>query len=158
MSNGRYQERDGGGGRSARSHSGSEERSFSENDVVKEITSLKTLSTMETDKLVDLAEKMEDFLANRIRLKTSQIRKFLDAVNEIKSKGTQEKEGNFFRSECMLLKPKLAYAAGRQDEVKPLMTVLAPCIDRVHSKNDFDRFYRFVEAIIAYHRYHGGRD
>jgi CRISPR-associated protein Csm2 len=100
---------------------------------------------------------MGDFLANRVRLKTSQIRKFLDAVNEIKSKGTQEKEADF-RSACMLLKPKLAYAAGRQDEVKPLMAVLVPCIDRVYGKDDFTRFYRFVESIIAYHRYHGGRD
>jgi CRISPR-associated protein Csm2 len=102
---------------------------------------------------------MGDFLANRIRLKTSQIRKFLDAVNAIKSKSAQQTTDDaFFRSECMLLKPKLAYAAGRQDEVKPLMSVLVPCIDRVHGRADFSNFYRFVEAIMAYHRFHGGRD
>jgi len=102
---------------------------------------------------------MGDFLANRIRLKTSQIRKFLDAVNEIKSKSVQQATDDaFFRSECMLLKPKLAYAAGRQDEVKPLMSVLVSCIDRVYKKSDFSNFYRFVEAIMAYHRFHGGRD
>ena len=150
MSNGRYQERGG-------SRGGGEDPSVTD-QVVKEIGSLKTLSMLETDQLVDLAEKMGDFLANQIRLKTSQIRKFLDAVNEIKSKGTQDREASFFRSQCMLLKPKLAYAAGRQDEVRPLMVVLVPCIDRVHNKDDFNRFYRFVEAIIAYHRYHGGRD
>lgn len=121
--------------------------------VVKEIGELQTLSGLGADKLVDLAEQLGDFLANRIRLKTSQIRKFLDAVNEIK---TQEEAD--FRSACMLLKPKLAYAAGRQDEVKPLMAVLVPCINKVHNKNDFMNFYRFVESIIAYHRYHGGRD
>jgi CRISPR-associated protein Csm2 len=70
----------------------------------------------------------------------------------------QVTDDDFFRSACMLLKPKLAYAAGRQDEVKPLMAVLVPCIDRVHTKDDFSHFYRFVEAIIAYHRFHGGRD
>lgn len=148
----------GGGFRESGTRGDGGGSSFSERDVVKEISGLKTLSVLEADKLVDLAEKMGDFLANRIRLKTSQIRKFLDAVNEIKSKGSLEKEEKFFRSECILLKPKLAYAAGRQDEVKPLMAVLAPCIDRVHNKADFDRFYRFVESIIAYHRYHGGRD
>lgn len=151
MANGRYQERGGG------AHGGGEGQSTAD-QVVKELTALKTLSALEADKLVDLAEKMGDFLANRIRLKTSQIRKFLDAVNEIKSKGILEEDGKFFRSSCMLLKPKLAYAAGRQDEVRPLMAVLAPCIDRVHNKEDFTRFYRFVESIIAYHRYHGGRD
>lgn len=124
--------------------------------VVKEIGELQTLSGLGADRLVALAEQLGDFLANRIRLKTSQIRKFLDAVNEIKSKSTQEEAD--FRSACMLLKPKLAYAAGRQDEVKPLMAVLVPCINKVHNKNDFMNFYRFVESIIAYHRYHGGRD
>lgn len=128
--------------------------------IAREVSQLEALSVMSTERLVDMASQMGDFLANRIRLKTSQIRKFLDAVNEIKSKGVQKhKDDPFFRSECMLLKPKLAYAAGRQrEQVEPLMSVLAPCIDKVHDKEDFTRFYRFVEAIIAYHRFHGGRD
>ena len=150
MSDGRYQERSSYRG-------GSESLAVAE-QAVKEISALKTFSALEVDRLVDLAGKLGDCLANRIHLKTSQIRKFLDAVNEIKSEGTQGKEADFFRSRCMLLKPKLAYAAGRQEEVKPLMAVLVPCIDRIHSKGDFTRFYQFVESIIAYHRYHGGHD
>jgi CRISPR-associated protein Csm2 len=127
--------------------------------VVGEVSQLQNLESLSAERLVEMASQMGDFLANRIRLKTSQIRKFLDAVNEIKSKSVQQKPDDaFFRSECMLLKPKLAYAAGRQDEVKPLMSVLGPCIDRVHKKEDFSNFYRFVEAIMAYHRFHGGRD
>lgn len=128
-------------------------------EIVGQLKPLQNLAALSTDTLVEQAEKLGDFLANRVRLKTSQIRKFLDAVNEIKSKGVQRPDNDpFFRSQCMLLKPKLAYAAGRQDEVKPLMAVLALCIDKVRTKEDFTRFYRFVEAIIAYHRYHGGRD
>lgn len=129
--------------------------------IAQAIKDLKGLSEkdFDTEQLVKWAAEMGDFLANRIRLKTSQIRKFLDAVNEIRSKGVQKPDNDpFFRSQCMLLKPKLAYAAGRQGEVKPLMDVLTPCIDKVRSKTDFTRFYRFMEAIIAYHRYHGGRD
>ena len=125
--------------------------------AVREISTLKTLSALDVEKLVSLADQLGYFLAKDIRLKTSQIRKFLDAVNSIKSSGTHETEPDF-RSECMLLKPKLAYAAGRQKEVKPLMEVLVPCIDRVHNKEDFNRFYRFVESIIAYHSYHERRD
>jgi CRISPR-associated protein Csm2 len=130
--------------------------------IAQAIKDLKGLSEkdFDTEKLVKWAAEMGDFLANHIRLKTSQIRKFLDAVNEIRSKGVQKPENDsFFRSQCMLLKPKLAYAAGRQpDTVKPLMVVLEPCIDKVHNKADFTRFYRFMEAIIAYHRYHGVSD
>src|SRR5207247_6692328 len=103
------------------------------------------------DRLVDQEEKIGEFLANRTRLRTGQIRKFVDAVTEIKSEGTQEKEANFFRSQCLLLKPKLAYAAGCQEEVKPLMAVLVPCLDRVHNKDDLLRFYRLLASIITYY-------
>jgi CRISPR-associated protein Csm2 len=130
--------------------------------IAQDIEKLKDFSeqVFDTEQLVKWADKIGEILAKQIRLKTSQIRKFLDAVNEIRSKGVQKPDNDpFFRSQCMLLKPKLAYAAGRQpDTVKPLMTVLEPCIDKVRSKTDFTRFYRFTEAIIAYHRYHGGRD
>ena len=110
----------------------------------------------DAEKLVCWAEEMGKQLGRRkgVDLKTTQIRKFLDAVNTIKSRGTQEKD--YYKNQCILLKPKLAYAAGRQDEVKPLMTVLEPCIDKVDSEEDFAHFHRFVEAIVAYHRFYGG--
>jgi len=107
--------------------------------------------------LVKYAEDVGDFLANKARLKTSQIRKFLDAVNAIRSEG-KDKDPSFFQRRVILLKPKLAYAAGRQDAVRPLMAVLDPCMSRVKDEEDFFKFSRFVEAIVAYHRYHGGRD
>lgn len=107
--------------------------------------------------LVKYAEDVGDFLANKARLKTSQIRKFLDAVNVIRSEG-KDKDPSFFQRRVILLKPKLAYAAGRQDAVRPLMAVLDPCMSRVKDEEDFFKFSRFVEAIVAYHRYHGGRD
>lgn len=134
---------------------------------MEEIKHLQNFAALNADSLVELAERMGEILATRVRLKTSQIRKFLDTLHEIKSKGTQRQESaggreqeaaSFFRSECLLLKPKLAYAAGRQDEVKPLMEVLTPCIDKVRNREDFLRFYRLVESIIAYHRFYGGRD
>jgi CRISPR-associated protein Csm2 len=93
--------------------------------VIQEISRLPALKSLSAERLVEMASQMGDFLANRIRLKTSQIRKFLDAVIAIKSQSVQQiTDDAFFRSACMLLKPKLAYAAGRQDEVKPLMAVL----------------------------------
>ena len=127
-------------------------------EVVKEIEvaiNNKTFSTLSAEILVKQAQKIGESLA-RGGLKTTQIRKFLDAVNTIKSKG--EQEDNYYKNHCMFLKPRLAYAAGRQQEVKPLMTVLEPCIDKIQGKEDFTHFHRFVEAIVAYHRFHGGRD
>ena len=123
--------------------------------AMKKAVENKTFSTLRTDVLVEQAQKIGKSLANG-GLKTTQIRKFLDAVNAIKSRGAQEKD--YYKNQCILLKPKLAYATVRQDQVRPLMTVLEPCIDKVHSEEDFMHFHRFVEAIVAYHRYHGGRD
>ena len=120
----------------------------------------KTFSTLSADVLVNQAEILGRFLATngeeKDRLKTTQIRKFLDTVNTIKGRGAQGED--YYKNQCILLKPKLAYAAGRQSAVKPLMKVLEPCIDKVKNEKDFTHFHRFVEAIVAYHRYHGGQD
>jgi len=136
-----------------------EEKNISPEEIARDIKRLGKMSEFSPEKLVRFADVLGDFLANKARLKTSQIRKFLDAVNSIKSRGRAKKEeASFFRRETLLLKPKLAYAAGRQDEVKPLMEVLDPCMDKVKDEDDFLNFSRFVEAIIAYHRFHGGRE
>ncbi|PSB67767.1 type III-A CRISPR-associated protein Csm2 [filamentous cyanobacterium CCP1] len=92
----------------------------------------------------------------RQRLETNQIRKFLDALNQLKAKLV---EGDFatIETEVVLLKPKLAYATARQNAVKPLNRVLSAAIDKVHSKEDFERLVQFVESIIAYHKAEGGK-
>ncbi|OKH35749.1 type III-A CRISPR-associated protein Csm2 [[Phormidium ambiguum] IAM M-71] len=109
----------------------------------------------------------------RQRLETNQVRKFLDALNQIKAKLPQvdeevsnlkltfeEKEKIKFgkiESDIVLLKPKLAYAAARQDAVKSLNRVIAEAIDKVHSKADFERLVQLMESIIAYHKAAGGK-
>lgn len=127
-------------------------------EIAGKISSLERMGSFEAEALVEYGEKMGKLLAREVRLKTTQIRKFLDAVNKISAESAGEEEHFPFRERAILLKPKLAYAAGRQDEVKPLMKVLASCIDRVKDGQDFDKFARFVESIVAYHRYYGGKD
>lgn len=123
-------------------------------DIVARIKKLNSLSDLQVDDLVKYSEEMGQHLT-QINLKTNQIRKFLDAVKKVGSEGGK---GKFSRDEVKLLKPKLAYAAGRQQEVKPLMSLLDPCIDRVNTKEDFKQFARLVEGIVAYHKFYGGRD
>jgi len=125
--------------------------------IAGELENLDTMKNLSAERLVEYAEEVGDFLANKVRLKTSQIRRFLDAVTRIKTKSFGN-EGVDFERESILLRPKLAYAAGRQDQVKPLMAVLDPCMRKVKDEDGFLNFARFVEAIIAYHRYHGGKD
>lgn len=108
------------------------------------------------------------YLVSR-KLKTSQIRRFLDAfrtknadlrISTLKKRHGKEQVPELKATdEALLLEPRLAYAAGRQPaEVGPLFEVLKPAIERVQDADDFDRLTRFLESVVAYHKYHGGRD
>lgn len=135
-------------------------------DIAKEIVdTIKKLKTPEGEEgslkdypiriLVQHAQKFGPEL-KRQRLETNQIRKFLDAMNQLKAKLV----GNNFsviETEVVLLKPKLAYAAARQDAVKALNRVMGEAIDRVHNQADFERLVQLMESIIAYHKAEDGK-
>lgn len=104
---------------------------------------------------------------------TSQIRKFLSAVNSVANKVQNEKEelNAALADEIQYLRIKLAYQAGRESvprnfhgEVKDfglhhLQNVLDEELKKVGaSKSEFEKFNRLVESIVAYHKYYGGKD
>ena len=97
-------------------------------------------------------------------INTNQIRNVFGAIKRMEMEWTKEKQEekqDFLRikSGLELLKPRLAYAA-RHDEVKPLKKVLDKALDGVKKSNDgpvaFENFLRFVESIVAYHKFYGG--
>jgi CRISPR-associated protein Csm2 len=99
-------------------------------------------------------------------IKTNQIRNVFGAIKRVEMEWTKEKKKekpDFSRieREVELLKPRLAYAA-RHEEVKPLKKVLDKAIDGVKNSNRkekaFENFLRFVESIVAYHKFYGGED
>lgn len=105
--------------------------------------------------LVEHAAKFGPELKQQ-RLETNQIRKFLDAINQLKA----QLVGSTFstiETEVILLKPKLAYAAARQKAVKPLNDVMSAAIDKVENEKDFERLVQLIESIIAYHKAEGGK-
>jgi CRISPR-associated protein Csm2 len=106
--------------------------------------------------LVNHAAKFGPYLKQQ-RLETNQVRKFLDAVNRLKADLTETGEFAKIETEVVLLKPKLAYAAARQRAAKPLGEVMSAAIDKVHSKEDFERLVQLIESIIAYHKAEGGK-
>jgi CRISPR-associated protein Csm2 len=117
-------------------------------------TGLKNLSA---DELVNIADRMGKYLES-LDLKTTQVRRFLDGVRKIDA--LSEKGKNFSKDLVILLKPKLAYAAGRDKEkIGPLMQVLEPAITAgSRTYEDFKRLIALIEGIMAYHKYYGGRD
>ncbi|MBN3873711.1 type III-A CRISPR-associated protein Csm2 [Nostoc sp. JL33] len=145
-------------------------------EILKYITStsedFKSLKDYPIRQLVQDAQVFGPEL-KRQKLETNQIRKFLDAINRLKAKFGQddqeiehsdmtetEKENARFakvKDEIILLKPKLAYAAARQDAVKSLSKVMSAAIDKVYTKEDFDRLVQLIESIIAYHKAEDGK-
>jgi CRISPR-associated protein Csm2 len=117
-------------------------------------TGLKNLSA---DELVTIADQMGKYLES-LDLKTTQVRKFLDGVRKIDA--ISEKGKKFNKDMVILLKPKLAYAAGRDRErIGPLMQVLEPAIMAgSRTYEDFRRLLALIEGIMAYHKYYGGKD
>lgn len=135
--------------------------------IVETINGLGNLREYGIRNLVEHAQDFGPFLRNR-RLETNQIRKFLDAINRLKAQLSQgnSEENNIkddetlfkeIETDIVLLKPKLAYAAARQDAAKPLSDVMSAAIDKVHSLKDFERLVQLIESIIAYHKAEGGR-
>ncbi|PIV22766.1 MAG: type III-A CRISPR-associated protein Csm2 [Deltaproteobacteria bacterium CG03_land_8_20_14_0_80_45_14] len=114
---------------------------------------LKDLSKIDAAKIVEISDDVGKRL-KEADLKINQIRRFLDEVRQIES---DLKRGRFNPDRIILLRPKLAYAVGRQPKVKDLMNVLDPALQSgAKSEENFNKLLRLIEGIVAYHRYYGG--
>lgn len=105
-----------------------------------------------TRKLVDCAENFAKHLKGK-DLKTAQIRNVYGTIKKLEMSGWKE---NQTLQQLLLLKPRLAYAAGRKSEIRDLQQVISYAIDLVKDEKSFARFCQFFEAIIAYHKYYAG--
>ena len=102
----------------------------------------------------------EDIYRDEI-VTTSQIRQIFGKLKSIEAKGFDSSEQ---RSEFMMLKPLIAYAAGRHDKtgLQRLKERVSWGIDAVlespteDEPQRFKNFCRLFEAILAYHKAHGG--
>ena len=113
---------------------------------------------------VEEAEALGKDLARQ--LSTNQIRNIFGTVRRIemnwpaepKDKADHQRAVQAQR-ELLLLKPKMAYQAKRErgQGVRMLTDVLTQAIDLVgDDRTKFQYFVDFFEAILAYHKAHGG--
>jgi CRISPR-associated protein Csm2 len=123
-------------------------------ETIQHIGSLGGLVEWEAEDLVERANSIGRELKNK-SVTTSQIRNFLDEVNRIEAESRKERD-SFDRSRVVFLDVQLAYAAGREDRLKDFARLFSAAIKKVRSKGDFDRFVKFTQAVVAYHRFHGG--
>ena len=108
---------------------------------------------------------------NEIALTTSQIRKFLTAVNVVRNKVELFKAQNKacdalsreLTAEVKFLKVNLLYQAGKDKSgtVKNFVEVanLEAIIEDIDNDlQKFADFCKYVEALVAYHKFLGGKD
>lgn len=102
----------------------------------------------------------EDICRDEI-VSTSQIRQIFGKLKTIEAKGFDSPEQ---RAEFMMLKPLIAYAAGRHNKtgLEKLKERVCWGVDAVleepaeQEPQRFKNFCRLFEAILAYHKAHGG--
>lgn len=121
---------------------------------------------------VDMAEKVIIRLKNKKDRKgrnipmvtTSKLRNLLtmtaDIHNEVMSQ-TEEKLEDHITSRIEYLRVRFLYEAGREDSVRDLVeeAEIIPFLKQINgSRENYLLFSRYIEALVAFHRYYRGKD
>ncbi len=118
------------------------------------------------EEAVKYAESFGRRLADRNNgITTSQFRNFYGEIKRIQMQGIETQKN---RSAFLLLRPKLAYAIARQQKtfssgVKEFGSTISEALQTVRTSGDnftadFDNFCDLMEALLAFHKFFGGRD
>lgn len=109
------------------------------------------LLTQHVSNYNDYIDKIKSFVRSTYKnMTSSQLRNVFSRVKKARD-----------CKELMLLRPKIAYVAGRSEskDMKTMVFLLDRLIENVGDNPDkMERFQSFFEAVIAYHKYYGGKE
>lgn len=105
------------------------------------------------------------------KLTNSQIRKFLTAVNVVKNKvdmflaknnGVVELPSELV-AEIKFLRVSIIYQAAKDNSGAVKNFIMATNVDKIiddigNDANKFNKFCKYVEALVAFHKFYGGRE
>lgn len=115
----------------------------------------------------DLVRKAEEIAVQltRDRLKTGQIRNFYSSITQMRIQFSieEEKVSEELKRDLTMLKPKIAYAAGRQTAVRatfyPFVKSALDGIEKSgYAPTAIKNFFQLIESIVAYHKFYGGSE
>lgn len=110
----------------------------------------------EADKdLIEYAEQSGKFMAQN-GLTNSKIRSIYGEIKRIQMGDFEKEKVSFY-----LLKPKVAYALGRDPRNEGLILfkkIFDNCFSLVVDSKTFINFCNLLEAVLAYHKSYGGKD
>jgi CRISPR-associated protein Csm2 len=92
-------------------------------------------------------------------LKATQLRKIFHYIKNLQRQ-FQKSDVGFNRNKVALIMPSLAYAKGRRLIPDKFFDLLALCFGQAKCRTveDFDSAANFLEAIMAYHKFHNPKD
>lgn len=131
------------------------------------------LKNLDTHNYVDTADEVMQSILNyetttkqKNKLTTTKLRSLLTLVNRAEDlarldSGTELQEERI--QDLLHAQIRFVYESGREEGVKRFLdqTQLLQFLKRViqsRKKTDFDFFARYFESLVAYHRFHGGKD
>lgn len=119
---------------------------------------------------VDLAEKvivkdLERDKRGNFRLTNSKIRNLLSLVNNLytdvaRTGGSDEKLSETIEGKIQYIRLRFVYEAGREKSVKDFVEKadIIKHLQRIETRSNLLLFCRYMEALVAYHKFNGGRD
>ncbi len=137
----------------------------------KEIASV-PFKPLNVSEYVDDAEKVVNTLKrnyqNKFELTTSKIRNLLAMTSEILNKVNNSRAANegdssisvSIRQDLNSLKIRTIYECGREESVKDFVSKahILEHLKGIGSLDDCELFCHYMEALVAYHRFMGGKD
>lgn len=121
-----------------------------------------SLSKITQTGYVDEAEKVIKSLSeSKSLLSTSKIRNILSLVSDlsedIKRVDLDSKE---IVTRCNYIRMRFAYEAGRDNKVKDFVNnaLLMDILKQINDRSTCSLFCNYMEALVAYHKYYGGKD
>ena len=126
------------------------------------------MAILTDDNYVDKAEKVIKSLNRNTRnlrnpdaflLTTTQIRNLLNLTSNLfdESKIREYKE---LADKIAYLRVQFVYQAGREPSVKDLVrkAEILAALKEVNNQESLQRFCRYMEALVAYFKFYGGKD
>lgn len=119
--------------------------------------------------LNELAKESANTFVNKDRLKTHQLRNVFSAIEKMrtaykrlqreKDPARKEKGMAGLEMQLIMLKPKIAYAAGRQRSVRynffPLVESAVDAVDKARDKEGaYQKFFALMESVVGYHKFY----
>lgn len=116
------------------------------------------------EKAIKTLSEKKDRRGNLDMVTTTQLRNLLAMTTDIYNElciSMEEKLNEDIRGRINYLKVRFLYEAGRQRQVKEFVNTaqIIEAIDEIKgSRKNYMLFNKYMEALVAYHRFYGGRD